>query len=351
MEKEIFRYLKWAFTSFSVLFILVIIFIFTPYFSELNFAKSGAFGDTIAGLSAAFIGSLGVIFTFLAFWSQFQANQLQVKQFQRQTEDSIFFKLIDSQNLRITTSKIIIDGKEYGSFQLLEEIGKNTSLDLKQQLCFLARKIICETPKNICEEDYRKMFEINAFLAVNPKEHVADIFERLMTEFFEKIEKLDIENRWRFIEVYFDRQNDEGLDRRRLLESIGRYHFYKVDFEKRFEMYEQLMKTLDSRFGSFLDGHLKGWEFIATYSSTSLNKNTYFQYISSQLSKFEVVILYYYLVSGRASKSFYSFAKELNIFNNVDSYNTLLVDHPSVDNIQQEINNINKRHTTQIENI
>jgi hypothetical protein len=199
MEKEIFRYLKWAFTSFSVLFILVIFFILTPYFSELNFAKSGAFGDTIAGLSAAFIGSLGVIFTFLAFWSQFQANQLQVKQFQRQTEDSIFFKLIDSQNLRITTSKKIIDGKEYGSFQLLEEIAKNTSLDLKQQLCFLARKIICETPKSICEEDYRKMFEIKASLAVNPKEHVAGIFERLMTEFFEKIEKLDIENRWRFI--------------------------------------------------------------------------------------------------------------------------------------------------------
>lgn len=87
MEKEIFDYLGKAIFWFGVIFIGVLIFMFTPLFTSLDFSKSGPFGDTLSGLSAILIGSLGVTFTFLAFYVQFQANQSQREQFLTQLRE------------------------------------------------------------------------------------------------------------------------------------------------------------------------------------------------------------------------------------------------------------------------
>lgn len=340
MEKEIFRYLKWAFGSFTVLFILVIIFIFTPFFSKFDFTKSGVFGDTIAGLSAAFIGSLGVIFTFLAFWSQFQANQLQAKQFQKQNEDGIFFRLVDTQNLRITNSSIAVNAISYGSFQLLEQIVKNALQDITSQTAFLARQLICEDPEKITPLHYRKMFELNAIFSDNPTIHVNEIFDSLMGNFFEKMKGMKFNERWEFIKVYFNSSSSESNGQLRLLTAIGSVQFYKIDFSKRLDIYDKTMQNIDKAFGSFLDGYIKGWEFIAVYCSNSLNRKTYHEFLSAHISKYELIILFYYLASGRATKPLCEFAQQANIFHNLPRYNDLLIDVPSELEIENEIENV-----------
>lgn len=45
--------------------------------SSLNFTDTGAIGDTLGGIMNPFIALVGVLLTFLAFYMQFKANQLQ----------------------------------------------------------------------------------------------------------------------------------------------------------------------------------------------------------------------------------------------------------------------------------
>jgi hypothetical protein len=48
---------------------------------KYNFTQTGAIGDTIGGLTSPFIGLTGILLTFLAFYMQIKANQIQIKQF------------------------------------------------------------------------------------------------------------------------------------------------------------------------------------------------------------------------------------------------------------------------------
>ena len=48
---------------------------------KYDFTNTGAIGDTIGGLTSPFIGLAGVLLTFLAFYMQIKANQIQIKQF------------------------------------------------------------------------------------------------------------------------------------------------------------------------------------------------------------------------------------------------------------------------------
>lgn len=69
----------------AIIGILVFIFIFVLTFPSLNtafdYTATGQIGDTIGGISAPFIGITGIVLTFLAFYIQYKANQIQFKQF------------------------------------------------------------------------------------------------------------------------------------------------------------------------------------------------------------------------------------------------------------------------------
>ncbi len=65
-------------------FLLIIFSFFAPLIftkaaknSSLNFTDTGAIGDTLGGIMNPFIALVGVLLTFLAFYMQFKANQLQ----------------------------------------------------------------------------------------------------------------------------------------------------------------------------------------------------------------------------------------------------------------------------------
>ncbi|WP_054513075.1 hypothetical protein [Chryseobacterium sp. ERMR1:04] len=79
----------WVTTSLLGLSILIIIFsFFAPYIltinaskSDLDFTGTGQIGDTLGGIMNPFIALGGVFLTFLAFYMQIKANQIQIGQF------------------------------------------------------------------------------------------------------------------------------------------------------------------------------------------------------------------------------------------------------------------------------
>ena len=83
--------------------ILVLIFAFlspliltSPSSSErFDFSETGEIGDTIGGIINPFIALIGVLLTFLAFYMQIKANQIQISQFKKGLKKEKAEKIID----------------------------------------------------------------------------------------------------------------------------------------------------------------------------------------------------------------------------------------------------------------
>jgi hypothetical protein len=69
----------------TVIFSFIAPIIFTEYQcnSRYDFTNTGAIGDTIGGLMNPFIALAGIILTFMAFYMQIKANQIQILQFKQ----------------------------------------------------------------------------------------------------------------------------------------------------------------------------------------------------------------------------------------------------------------------------
>lgn len=94
MKNSFQRLLRGESLSFAVWFFLIagVIAIIFPFlftrptwWSQLNFSETGPIGDTIGGITAPFIASIGIFMTFLAFWIQAKANKQQALQFEQQS--------------------------------------------------------------------------------------------------------------------------------------------------------------------------------------------------------------------------------------------------------------------------
>ena len=80
------------FKKILIYFLILISCICTlPYFftnylinDKLDFRHTGEIGDTFGGIMGPFIAIVASILTFLAFWAQFKANQLQINIFTKQ---------------------------------------------------------------------------------------------------------------------------------------------------------------------------------------------------------------------------------------------------------------------------
>lgn len=73
----------WFWVSSLGFFVLMGIICFFPYCftrggtEELNFSETGSIGDTIGGIMGPFIAMIASWLTFIAFWVQYKANQMQ----------------------------------------------------------------------------------------------------------------------------------------------------------------------------------------------------------------------------------------------------------------------------------
>ena len=75
------------FLSGIVIFILPFIFTLTTPFKAFDYSNTGNIGSTINGISSPFLAVLGIIVTFLAFYIQVKANDVQRKINEKQRED------------------------------------------------------------------------------------------------------------------------------------------------------------------------------------------------------------------------------------------------------------------------
>lgn len=90
------KYLKWICIPFIIILLLPLLLTKLP-FCIFDFSNTGQVGDTIGGIMGPFVAIAAAILTFLAFWVQYKANELQRKDIALERFESNLFQLIQIQ--------------------------------------------------------------------------------------------------------------------------------------------------------------------------------------------------------------------------------------------------------------
>ncbi|MDF1676671.1 MAG: hypothetical protein P1U44_13230 [Vicingaceae bacterium] len=307
----------------------------------IDSAVFGQYGDIIGGL----VGTVVALVSFLLLYEtlneqrrQFSQQQADTQaalkeqnlQFKRQSEDEIFYRVLDKQQNRIINSTLT-SYSGYQIFTYLTDLIKNRMLD---SCHLLARKLICDDPNGIDD-----LFLIKLFMAHDSRflpNQLEDKKEKFITQLLNR----DKNDRWEYIKRYFGSVGHEPPNMRSVLQDIGSVNFYKINFEKRQGIYQNVFSTMTNDFGFFLDSYLKEIEFISQLIENAINEKVYSDYFISQTTKYECVIIFYYLLSGQATPKFSRFIKRSGLFSTLHYYSSLMIDLPSEKDIMIEIQNI-----------
>ncbi|MGM0579199.1 MAG: hypothetical protein ACQETL_00870 [Bacteroidota bacterium] len=355
-KKGKYETLAWVLIFVGLVFtaITTILFLINRSYSKdqpIDSAVFGQYGDIIGGL----VGTVVALVSFLLLYEtlneqrrQFSKQQTDTQtalneqrlQFKKQSEDEIFYRVLDKQQNRVINSsfnEVTITYSGYQIFTLLTDKLKDRLLD---ECHLLARHIICNDPENIGDLFLHKLF------VAHDGKYDSSQMKAKKEKFVTELLKRDKNDRWEYIKYYFGSFGDEPPNMRRVLLDIGSVKFYKIDFQERHHLYQKVFSSLTHDYGFFLDGYLREIEFISRLVNKTINEKTYQSYFASHVTKYECIIIFYYLLSGQATKEFNTFISACGLFSDLPKYSSLIIDMPSDTEIKREIQNIEQLFET-----
>jgi hypothetical protein len=342
-------------TTLIIISIVLIIFsflsplIFTANASNhrLNFNQTGPIGDTIGGLMNPFITLAGVFITFLAFYMQFRANNIQIKQFNENQKEQIhlleeqqFFRLLDNLNQRIFNFSFSINNNagpiNISSYKALDNIINSFLNEIDNECLLLGKHILAKFPEDVSEHFFLNIIGKNRFGGDASIEEAKRIKQII-------IDLNQYNDRWEYIKL-FDK-NYSASDCNNFFKSIGRVHFYKIDFKERYHIYVSVYGKVYNQYAAFLDGYMKNMTYLINFASNKKNVDFFIDYIKNNLSTQELILLFYYCASRRSSQIFRSQILKFNILDEIKLITDKFIDVPSEEEMQNEIENIlNREH-------
>lgn len=312
-------------TVLSVLFILPLIFYAWNFQGGIssNHSRWSELGSFLSGIYGTFA------FIILAY-----TTNLTRKQFKVQNEDNVFFKLYESLQTRIINSSISVEENEYTASKTLKKLTELFEIYLESEAVELARILLAEEPRKVAPYSYSKIFK-----ALKGENFIFTLQED-MSSFIDDIESQpDFNKKWDRLKDYISSRGNESKEVREALRVTGCTNFYKIPYEKRQAHYTNVAQYMLKEYGDFLDGYIHNISYLLEFAEKSINKSLYIEFITSQLTKYEVVIIFY-LIAGRYKKlknqnKFYTFGIMNRLMTTECQF--LLIDKPSHETMEQEL--------------
>jgi hypothetical protein len=288
---------------------------------------------------------LSGVYGTLAFLILAYTTNITRKQFKTQNEDNVFFKLYDSLQVRIVNSSITILDSEYSSHQTLKVLAERFYEELSEEAIDVARTLLVEAPEEISDVHYGKIFQ-----AING----AGYFETLIEDKDRLVEEInsqtDYRSKWEHIKHYIGSSGYESEKVRDALRATGSVNFYIISFSKRQQHYKNVVQRLSNAYGEFLDGYFKSICYLIEFALNSTNSDLYKNFIKSQLTKYELVILFYLIAGSEYDLINKAIFQDLDIISEIFTLDcqTLMIDSPSVEILGQELSNIFKQKANRV---
>lgn len=287
----------------------------------------GEFGSYLSGL----YGSLAL--AVLVYTTYLTQNQ-----FKRQNEDSVFYKLIDSLQYRIQHSSVVVNNEEISAHKSLKHITERIHAELSSESVELGRMLLCKTPEKVANVHYTKLFE-----ALNPRNWI-ETFQEDRDAFIADITAQGQFNaRWEQLKSYIGSRGEESPSVREALRATGSVNFYKIPFEERQRYYHSALRRVLVDHGEFLDGYFATLLYISDVVAESTNRKQYARYLKSQLTCYEVIILFYMIAGENVGQPFRG--RSLHALGLLDRLRTfdcqsLMIDLPDEEAIDAELTNL-----------
>jgi hypothetical protein len=302
-----------AFAIMAILFIIFAFFAPSLLTSEaisnrFNYTGTGSIGETIGGLMGPFIALAGVCITFLAFFVQFRANQIQIASINKNQNEQaqasqrqIFFRSVGELNQKINNFSF----DNNSGYKALDELISEFKNNIETQLVSLGRQLLAETPEKIPLIHYTRIADITPkYKPLNARELKEDIIK-------------NNDDRWEYIKNYIGSTYAENPKQKEALEYIGMEQFYKIDFEKRQEIYETCYQKVYGKFSGFMDSYIKNFKYLISF-----------------------VTIFYFCASRKCLNIFREKIKKIDLFANLDFPNCRFVDMPLEEEFDNEVKNV-----------
>lgn len=319
-------------TGLCLLFLspLILYYFYFPGSFTSNHTKWAEFGSYISGVYGA-----------LAFLILAVTTVITRQQFKIQNQDNIFFSLHQALENRIATAATLAGESKLTAHQVLKLISEKFYEELSEQSIMIGRLLFTKTPETVADVHFMKLFQ-----ATYGNEAIFS-FDDIKQEFMSDMTSdSDCNQRWETLKKYIGSNGFESPQVRDALRATGSVNFYKLPFQDRRKYYKVVADNLLSEYGEFLDGYFKTITFLVNYADSAINKDTYIEFIKSQLSKYELVILFY-LISGSSENilKFKAFHHN-NILDGLLNFGSLslLIDCPPADVLKRELGDIFQRH-------
>ena len=189
----------WFGVSSLVYAALMLIICFFPYWftrewtEELDFSKTGPIGDTIGGIMGPFIAMFASGLTFIAFWVQYKANQMQRADIAIERFEQRLFEMLGL--LQETVNGHIGRFKFHG-FSLYSELKEYKGREIFQYL-YEDKPFDIQFGEKTCSSGLKKLFH-NKELTYGLEEYVQDDavrdldnYFRLLYRIFKSIDDMD----------------------------------------------------------------------------------------------------------------------------------------------------------------
>jgi len=327
--------------------LLVFFSLYAPSYFTVNYkssASEGQLGDKIGGLMSPFVALAGVFITFLAFYMQYKANNIQIGLFnQNQKEqnqllkEQMFFRLLDNLNQRIINftyrDSFLVAGSrdETVSYEALNTLIGKFKDKIDYQCPLLGRRLLAKIPEQIDITHYRKIYQATT---------IADIFNFEQAEELKDtiIKKGTSGERWEYLKNLIGNNND-NLNLNSALKSISHAEFYNIDFKERENLYITSYDELYAKYGGFMDGYTKNLTYLINFITQIPNgENLFFiDYLKSTLSTQETILIFYFCSSTKSNEKIRSQVRQINLLDGILDATDKFIAYPSEELLTREI--------------
>lgn len=300
---------------------------FHTFNSELSDNSSvwADFGSYIGGVYGA-LGFLAIVYTFYS----------NGKQSAKAEQDQVFYKLMELFANKVESFEVYSNGDAVKGQKAIEKLAGHIFSELERECIFNARELLCTRPGEVSDLHYQKLvsamygdalgYEHSVQMATDMKKSLVD------AECYR--------DRWEKAKNYIDSKGHERESIQKALYALGSVWLYKISFEDRKIIYENAVRNVSFEYSDFIDSYIKTLEFLAAQINESINKEIYFKFIKSQLSRHEAQIIFSYAMSN-SNKEVYKTIIELGLVETVKyEGRSFLIDAPSNDDIDQDFESI-----------
>lgn len=299
-----------------------------------SFEKTGQIGDTIGGITAPFLSFFGSILVYLALKSQIDANEEFKKQFEKQNQDALFYRLLDNLrdrtiNYSINTIGLKNNFKEIKSYEVLSHLVKELKNYVFGKTLLYGKHLVSISPDIIGLDYYLRL------LNSQRKDVIIDFSEAESLKI--KISELgNYSKRWEFIKKFTDLPSSFS-DASSVFRSIGSVYWYKTNLEERRNFYSEAYQNIYSRFGGFLEGYINDINNILKFIKSNSDNNFYIKYLNDTLTGHDKTIIFYYLSNKSETDLIFKFSKEYKLLESLIDNNDFFIDIPSKEEFEREL--------------